>query len=139
MPTIRFTGPALVASAEENVDGSLDLISDKATLESLNGMSYEDEEFSDYLYDREETKSFAEYVSGGILSFSYDTSSSSLIGSIEYLLSRPLSADEVEALEEYTIEQLTDGICSNFSQERALRGEVTPFINHEELSYHQAS
>ncbi len=139
MPTIRFTGPALVASAEENDDGSLDLISDKATLESLNGLSYEDEEFSDHLYDGEETEGFAEHVSGGILSFSYDTSSSSLIGSIEYQLSRPLSADEVEALEEYTIEQLTDGIGSNFSQERALSGEVTPFINHEELSCHQAS
>ncbi|MCE2597404.1 hypothetical protein K6Y31_21785 [Motilimonas cestriensis] len=139
MPTIKFTGPALVASVEENDDGSLDLISDKTTLESLNGLSYQDEEFSDYLYDREETEGFAEYVSGGILSFTYDSSSGALIGSIEYQLSRHLSADEVEALEEYTIEQLTDGIGSNFSQERALSGEVTPFINHEELSCHQAS
>ncbi|MEC8523959.1 MAG: hypothetical protein VXZ24_06950 [Pseudomonadota bacterium] len=139
MPIIIFTGPALVASAEENDDGSLDLISDKTTLESLNGLSYKDEEFSDYLYDREETEVFAEYVSGGILSFSYEPTSRSLTGSIEYQISRPLSADEVEALEEYTIEQLTDGIGSNFSQERALSGEVAPFINHEELSCHQAS
>jgi len=139
MPTIKFTGPALVASAQENEDGSLDLINDKTTLESLNGLSYEDEEFSDYLYDGEETEGFAEHVSGGILSFYYETSTSSLIGSIEYQLSRSLSADEVEALEEYTIEQLTDGIGSNFSQERALGGEVTPFINHEELSCDQAS
>lgn len=139
MPTIKFTGPALVASAQENEDGSLDLISDKTILESLNGLSYEDEEFSDYLYDGEETEGFAEHVSGGILSFSYETSTSSLIGSIEYQLSKSLSAEEIEALEEYTIEQLTDGIGSNFSQERTLSGEVTPFINHEELSCHQAS
>ncbi len=139
MPTIRFTGPALVASAEENDDGSLDLISDKEILESLNGLCYEDEKFSDYLYDGEETEGFAEHVSGGILSFSYDTSSSSLIGYIEYQLSKSLSADEVEALEEYTIEQLTDGIGSNFSQERALSGEVTPFINLDELSCEQSS
>nr|WP_086940649.1 hypothetical protein [Thaumasiovibrio occultus] len=139
MPTIKFTGPVLVASAQENEDGSLDLISDKTILESLNGLSYEDEAFSDYLYDGEETEAFAEHVSGGVLSFSYDSSSSSLIGFIEYQLSRSLSADEVEALEEYTVEQLTDGIGSNFSQERALSGEVTPFINHEELSCHQTS
>jgi hypothetical protein len=139
MPTIRFAGPALVASAKENDDGTLDLISDKGILESLNGLRYEDEKFSDYLYDGEETESFAEHVSGGILSFSYDTSSSSLVGSIEYQLSRSLSADEVDALENYTIEQLSDGIGSNFSQERALSGEVTPFINHEQLSCDQLS
>ncbi|MCG8053265.1 MAG: hypothetical protein JAZ15_18875 [Candidatus Thiodiazotropha endolucinida] len=139
MPIIKFKGPALVASAEENDDGSLDLVTDKVILESLSGLKYEDEEFSDYLFDGEETERFAEQVSGGILSFEYDASSGSLIGSIEYQLSRSLSEDEVEALEEYTIEQLTDGIGSNFSQERALNGEATPFINTEELTCDQVS
>lgn len=139
MPTIKFTGPALVASAEENDDGSLDLIADKLILKSLNGLSYDDEEFSDYLYDSAETESFADQVSGGVLSFEYDASSSSLIGSIQYQLSRSLSDDEIETLEEYTIEQLTDGIGSNFSQERALNGEVTPFIDIEELACDQVS
>lgn len=139
MPSIKFKGPALVASSEENDDGSLDLITDRVILESLNGLKHEDEEFSDYLFDSEETSSFADEVSGGILSFEYDASSSSLIGSIEYQLSRSLSEDEVEALREYTIEQLTDGIGSNFSQERALNDKVTPFINTEKLACDQAS
>ncbi len=139
MPSIKFTGLAVVASGQENPDGSLEIVNDKAILESLNGLKYEDEEFSDYLYDGEETSNIADYITGGVLSFEYNISSSALIGSVEYQLSRALSLDEVEILKEYTIEQLLDGIGSNFSQGRGLKGEATPFINHEELSFEQTS
>tara|TARA_B100001063_G_scaffold207116_1_gene202823 strand:- start:2071 stop:2418 length:348 start_codon:yes stop_codon:yes gene_type:complete len=115
------------------------LTKDQAILKSLDGLRYEDEEFSDYLYDGEETSNIADHVTGGVLSFEYDIASGSLIGSVEYQLSRALSSDEVAILKEYTIEQLLDGIGSNFSQERGLDGQATPFINHEQLSFEQTS
>jgi len=139
MSTIKFSGPALVDIGQDNGDGTIALTSDKEILRSLHGLQYDDEEFSDYLADGEETESIAECISGGILSFEYNENKENLIGKVEYQLDRPLSSDELEALTEYTIEQLLEGIGSNFSQERVLNGDPAPFINHEELVIEQAS
>lgn len=139
MPSIKFYGPALVDGGQDNPDGTMSLVNDTEVLIALDGLKYEDEEFSDYLSDGEETASFSGFVSGGTLLFQYDDTSNTLIGGIEYVLSRALNTNEVEALTEYTIEQLLDGIGSNFSQERALENKPAPFINHEELGIEQSS
>ena len=137
MSLIKFSAPALVDSGNDNDDGTIALTKDQSILKSLDGLRYEDEEFSDYLHDGEETTAIADHVSGGFLSFKYDVATSSLIGFVEYKLSKTLSSNEVNALKEYTIEQLLDGIGSNFSQERGLDGQVAPFIDHEQLSIEQ--
>ena len=139
MPKIIFIGPALVDSGEDNNDGTISLVEDRAILKSLDGLQYDDEEFSDYLADSEETASISDRVSGGILRFEYKENQELLVGKIEYQVNGDLSSDEVESLKEYTIEQLLDGIGSNFSQERVLNGELAPFINHEDLVFEQAS
>jgi hypothetical protein len=139
MPSIMFKGPAIVDSGVDNDDGTIAITTDKAILKSLDGLRYDDEEFSDYLADGEETSQIADLVSGGILLFEYINASESLVGGIEYQLSRDLSSEEVEALKEYTIEQLTDSIGSNFSQERSLIGAPAPFINYEELEVENGS
>lgn len=139
MSLIKFSAPALVDSGKDNDDGTIALSNDPLVLKSLDGLRYEDEEFSDYLHDGEETSAIADHVSGGFLSFKYDVATSSLIGFIEYHLSNVLSSNEVETLKEYTIEQLLDGIGSNFSQERGLDGKVAPFLDHEQLSIEQLS
>ena len=139
MPKIEFKGPALVDTGKDNNDGTIALTKDQSILKSLDGLRYEDEEFSDYLADDEGASSIADYVSGGTLAFDYIENGEELIGKIEYQLSRTLSSDEIEILKEYTIDQLLDGIGSNFSQERVLNGDVAPFINHEELGFEQAS
>ncbi|MCG7964911.1 MAG: hypothetical protein N0E54_19580 [Candidatus Thiodiazotropha taylori] len=139
MPSIKFYGPALVDGGQDNPDGTMSLVNDTEVLKALDGLKYEDEEFSDYLSDGEETASFSGFVSGGTLLFQYDDTSNTLIGGIEYVLSRALNTNEVEALTEYTIEQLLDAIGSNFSQERALENKPAPFINHEELGIEQSS
>lgn len=139
MPSIRFYGPALVDGGQDNSDGTISLVNDAEVLKTLDGLKYEDEEFSTYLSDGEETASFSSIVSGGTLRFQYDDISNTLIGGVEYILSRALNTDEVEALTEYTIEQLLDGIGSNFSQERALENKPAPFINHEELAFEKIS
>lgn len=139
MPSIKFYAPALVDGGQDNSDGTISLVNDTEVLKTLDGLKYEDEEFSDYLSDGEETASFSGFVSGGTLVFQYDNASNTLIGAVEYVLSRALKTDEIEALTEYTIEQLIDGIGSNFSQERALENKPAPFINHEELAIEQSS
>lgn len=139
MPSIKFYGPALVDGGEDNSDGTISLVNDTEVLKSLNGLKYEDEKFSDYLSDGEETAPFSGIVSGGTLVFQYDDASNTLVGGVEYVLSRALNSDEIEALTEYTIEQLLDGIGSNFSQERALENKPAPFINQEEIAIEQSS
>jgi len=133
MPRIKISGPALVDSGKDSEDGTIALVTDSEVLKSLNGLRYDDEMFSDYLADDEAFSEIADIVSGGILLFEYDQASGSLVGSIGYDLTRDLSEEEIEMLVEYTIDQLSDGIGSNFSQERVLNGEVAPFINYEEL------
>lgn len=139
MPIIKISGPALVDSGKDNKDGTIALVTDSEVLKSLNGLRYDDEMFSDYLADDEAFSEIADIVSGGILLFEYDQPSGSLVGSIGYDLTRDLSEEELEMLVEYTIDQLSDGIGSNFSQERVLNGEVAPFINCEELVASQSS
>ena len=139
MPSIKFYGPALVDGGQDNSDGTISLVNDAEVLKTLDGLKYEDEEFSDYLCDGEETASFSDFVSGGTLLFQYEDSSNTLVGVVEYVLSRALNTDEIGALTEYTIEQLLDGIGSNFSQERTLENKPAPFINHEELAIEQTS
>ena len=139
MPRIKFIGPALVDSGVDNEDGTVAITKDPAILKSLDGLRYEDEEFSEYLADDEVTSSISDYVSGGILEFEYITSDQALVGKVEYHLTRTLTSDEIQVLKEYTIEQLLDGIGSNFAQERMLNGEVTPILNNEELAFEQDS
>jgi hypothetical protein len=139
MLSIKFEGPALVDSGQDNDDGTVAIINDKKILKSFDGLQYQDEEFSDYLGDGDGTSLIADCVSGGILSFKYDKKTETLVGFIEYQLTRALSSDEVEALKEYTIDQLSDGIGSNFSQENALNGKPSPFINYQELTVESRS
>lgn len=139
MPRIKISGPALVDGGKDNEDGTIALVTDREVLKSLNGLRYDEEIFSEYLADDEAFSEIADIVSGGILLFEYNQASESLVGSIDYDSTRNLSEEEIEMLVEYTIDQLGEGIGSNFSQERVLNGELAPFINCEELVASQSS
>jgi hypothetical protein len=121
MPSIVFSTPAAVFDFKqldpETKEHGL-FIDDPAVLRTLDGLVYGDELFAEYLMDDDGTAAFADAVSGGLLFFSFDAASGQLMAHTEYALSRPLSPQEVDLLQDYTVGQWSDGIGSGFFQER---------------------
>lgn len=98
-------------------------VEDAAILKTLDGLAYDEEVFSDYLLDGESAGELEDAgISGGSLEFSFDNASGRLVGRTEYLLERALSPDQIALLKDYTIGQWSDGIGSNFFQERMRHG-----------------
>ncbi|APV48330.1 hypothetical protein BWI17_00700 [Betaproteobacteria bacterium GR16-43] len=120
MPTIRFSAPAPVF--DFRIDGDdPPVVDDPTELAALDGLKH-DEIFSDYISDGGD-KTLAEAgVSGGELEFRYDAKSKQLIGITEYTAPRLLTKSELALLKEYTVGQWSDGIGSNFFQERMSLG-----------------
>lgn len=126
MPTIKFTAPAGVIDFKQ-IDpewGDFGLfVEDELSLQALHGLSYTEESFSEYLSDGDETRMLAHIgVQGGYLSFAYDPRTKQLLASTEYELPRALTSEEVQRLKKYTVGQWSDGIGSNFFQERIREG-----------------
>lgn len=98
-------------------------VEDAAILKTLDGLAYDEEVFSDYLLDGENAGELEDAgISGGGLEFSFDNASGRLTGRTEYQLERALSPDQIALLKDYTIGQWSDGIGSNFFQERMRHG-----------------
>ncbi|MCU6499593.1 hypothetical protein LPN04_17500 [Rugamonas sp. A1-17] len=98
-------------------------VEDAAILKTLDGLCYDEEVFSDYLLDGDAARGLEDAgISGGSLEFNFDRASGRLIGRTEYQLERALNPDEVALLKDYTIGQWSDGIGSNFFQERMRHG-----------------
>lgn len=98
-------------------------VEDAAVLKTLDGLSYDEEAFSDYLLDGENAGELEDAgISGGSLAFNFDSASGRLIGRTEYQLERALNPDQIALLKDYTIGQWSDGIGSNFFQERMRHG-----------------
>ena len=121
MPTIRFSATASVFDFRRSDEG--DLVEDRGVLRTLHGLTYTEESFSDYLLDGSETRELAGLgISGGELKFEFDSQVDGLVAHTEYLTPRFLTETEIEALRGYTVGQWSDGIGSNFFQERMADG-----------------
>lgn len=128
MVKLLFKAPAFVIDEDDET-------SDLAKIKSLDGLKYDDEDavFSDYISDGGYTSLEDAGVSGGIMYFKFDDSKNSLYGYVEYVLAQKLTDKEVESLKDYTIGQLTDGIGSNFAQDRKCEEELLPIIDCEQI------
>jgi hypothetical protein len=126
MPTITFTAPASVFDFQQLDPESGEpgrYVEDFSTLKQLDGLTYADEVFSDYLGDGGDTRSLYEAgIEGGRLSFSADPATQRLLAHTEYTAPRHLSESEIDLLKTYTMGQWSDGIGSNFFQERMDQG-----------------
>jgi hypothetical protein len=90
-------------------------------LRTLDGLTYDDERFTDYLGGPEEEDVLAAALeSGGILRFGYD-GGELLTATTEYLSRRPLTDAEMQLLVDYTMGQWSDGIGENWTCESARR------------------
>jgi hypothetical protein len=140
MPTIKFTAPAAVfdfnqIDPETNERGLF--VEDQRALKSLDGLSYSDELLSDYIGDGGETLALVTVgITGGSLSFAFDSKSKRLLASTEYSLARLLSQEETNILKRYTIGQWSDGIGSNFFQERMNQGLAPQALIADESVVH---
>jgi hypothetical protein len=121
VPIIRFSATASVFDFRRSDEG--DLVEDRGVLRTLHGLTYTEESFSDYLLDGSETRELAGLgISGGELKFEFDSQVGGLVAHTEYLAPRFLTETEIEALRGYTVGQWSDGIGSNFFQERMADG-----------------
>jgi hypothetical protein len=140
MPTIKFTATAAVFDFNQidpETKKSGRFVDDKSALKSLDGLSYSDELFSDYIGDGKETLALVTVgITGGSLSFAFDSKSKRLLGSTEYSLARLLSPEEINILKLYTIRQWSDGIGSNFFQERIDEGLAPQVLIADERIVH---
>lgn len=120
MTTIRFSAPAVVF--DFRIDGEdPPVVDDPNQLAVLDGLKH-DEIFSDYIADGGDKTLVYAGVSGGELEFQYDASCKQLVGFTEYTAPRLLTKSELALLKKYTIGQWSDGIGSNFFQERMALG-----------------
>jgi len=88
----------------------------------LTELAYEDEQFTDYLGGPSEEDVLAAALEpGGIIRFGYDGKGEALSAVTEYRCRRPLTADELHLLVEYTMGQWSDGIGENWTCESANR------------------
>ncbi|MBX3628081.1 MAG: hypothetical protein KF892_23935 [Rhizobacter sp.] len=125
MPTITFSYPAGVFDfnqVDPETGESGVFVEDVATLRSLDGLLYDEEVFSDHIGDGELEAIAGIGISGGSLAFAFDARSKQLIAKTKYSLTRPLKPKEVELLKSYTVGQWSDGIGSNFFQDRMHQG-----------------
>ncbi|WP_332852598.1 hypothetical protein [Duganella sp. S19_KUP01_CR8] len=126
MPSITFSTYAGVfdfqqVDPESGEEGLF--IEDAAILKTLDGLSYDEEVFADFLFDGEDAGELEDAgISGGSLDFTFDSATGRLIGRTEYQLERALNPDQIAVLKNYTIGQWSDGIGANFFQERMRKG-----------------
>lgn len=144
MRAIRFSGRAIVVDFnQEDAEGEAPIIDDPEILKTLDGLRCDDDNsiFSEYLSDGGDDSPINAGVSGGIMWFELTPTENILIGHTEYTLTRELSKNEIKKLKEHTIEQWSDGIGSNFIQERMSIGLAPQliFINDSEVTYVQNS
>lgn len=118
---IRFSGPAVVF--DFRVDGEDPPVVDTpAVLATLHGIQYDEEVFSDYIADGGDRTLADAGVSGGTLRFEFNQERRALFGVTEYSAPRLLDERELILLKLYTIGQWSDGIGSNFFQDRMRDG-----------------
>ena len=95
-----------------------DQIADASVLRSLDGLTYDDERFTDYLGGPPEEDALASALeSGGNLRFSYRDGVPLLAAITEYRSRRPLTEPELQLLVDYTLGQWSDGIGENWACE----------------------
>ena len=118
MPTIRFSAPSVVFDFNHKDESNeASVVEDIALLKTLDGLEH-DEIFSDYIADGGDHTLRKAGVTGGKLLFRFDAKDKVLSGITEYETPRKLSQNELELLKEYTVGQWSDGIGSNFFQNR---------------------
>jgi len=126
LPSITFSTHATVFDFKQIDPETGDegrFVEDAAILKTLDGITYDEEVFSDYLFDGEDAGELEDAgISGGSLDFRFDSATGRLIGRTEYQLERALNPDQIAVLKDYTIGQWSDGIGSNFFQERMRKG-----------------
>lgn len=126
MPAICFSAPAVVFDFNHtDSSGEATVVDDATVLKSLDGIEH-DEIFADYISDGGDRTLANAGVTGGKLVFRFDASSKTLVGITEYHAPRNLSNAELSLLKEYTIGQWSDGIGSNFFQNRMMGEGLAP-------------
>jgi hypothetical protein len=91
-------------------------ITDAETLRRLDGLTYDDEVFTDYLGGPPEEDVLAAALhKGGMLRFSYTEGHDLLAVVTEYDAKRRLTESELRLLIDYTVGQWSDGIGENFT------------------------
>ena len=142
MPTISFTAPAVVFDfhSEDATEDDTPVMEDPNVLQTLDGIE-SDEVFSEFMSDGGDSTLADAGVTGGQLRFKYDSKSKRLYGFTQYSVPRKLTESEVALLKEYTIGQWSDGIGSNFFQERVGLGLAPQlfFMNDNEVLVEQRS
>jgi hypothetical protein len=132
MSRIVIRGRALVFRGTERVV-------DPAVLQSLDGVVYDDEVFTDYLGGPpEEDALAAALLPGGNLRFSYVIGEAVLSLTTEYQSRRPLADAELRLLTAYTLGQWADGIGENWtceSEGRVGYGIMCVSPEHTDPSY----
>src|SRR5262245_58049232 len=98
--------------------GDNKLVTDPATLRTLDGLAYDAERFTDHLDARgrivPEERALAEALEpGGVISFRSRAGDPLLTATTEYISRRPLTPAELSALAAYTMGQWADGIGEN--------------------------
>lgn len=115
---LRISSPSFAfdLETEERID-------DLDKLKSIDGYTYIDDEedncFGFWLIDENDDSIIKDSgISGGYLQFSFNDKLNRLEASVEYILSKELSQEQIDCLIEYTIGQCMDGIGSSFGQEK---------------------
>jgi hypothetical protein len=115
---LRISSPSLAfdLETEERID-------DLEKIKSIDGYTYIDDEedncFGFWLIDENDDSIIKDSgISGGYLHFSFNEKLNRLEASVEYILSKELSQEQIDCLIEYTIGQCMDGIGSSFGQEK---------------------
>jgi hypothetical protein len=109
VPRIVIRGSAAVFHDDEQV-------TDPSILQSLDGLVYDEERFTDYLGGPpEEDELAAALEPGGIISFSYHDGEDLLAAVTEYQSRRPLTDAELRLVVQYTMGQWSDGIGENWT------------------------
>lgn len=115
---LRIYSPCLAfdLETEERID-------DFEKIKLIDGYTYiEDEEddcFGFWLIDEADDSIIKDCgISGGYLHFSYNQDMNRLEVSVEYDIKDELNQEQISCLVDYTIGQCTDGIGSNFSQDK---------------------
>jgi hypothetical protein len=88
-------------------------VTDADVLRSLDGLVYDEEQFTDYLGGPPEEAVAAILEPGGVIRFGYREGDVVLTAVTEYHSRRPLNGAELQLLVGYTMGQWSDGIGEN--------------------------
>ena len=111
MPRIVIRGRAAAFRDDD------EQVTDPSILQSLAGLVYDDERFTDYLGGPGEDELAAALESGGFLHFGHRAGDDHLTVETTYQSNRPLTSAELRLLVEYTMGQWYDGIGENWTGE----------------------